>query len=570
MARYRADNDEKSPEEDQSWMDYLKSQSKGNPISDAMADMVEHGKSSGPDQCEYNPYDYEDPSEKPKDPKGPPFVSKVPPENDYGLFETPKIFKERGELEEWLQAQGQDMTNIEEDQSPAMSLTCKYASVQNVIAKYMLSFLMPIVIPEEEFGDLFRMTRVAASLGDIVDKDFHYKNDAKMQRAEAVNAVWMNKNNPKQRETGLFIFRVSSPGSELGAHTVYLQFLRGEEEKHYPSYAEYPVQLACTCPSFLFHGAQYYAVHDSYMYMPAFKPDDVAPKAQNIYVMHASPAYPKGRRYPGRGLNSRVCKHLLKVYELLGKLKIEAVYRKYPISGPPSKVINTDVWKDLMKFDFTEANIKQRLRADKVQVPAFFRREEITQSVINWFNDVWIPRTDDEKIKTLNDMVMYPEKIFFILVKEAYLKRSRGDKISDKLIDEGYKLMAQVVKEPEEETPQDVKMEHIPDSMVGKGTGPLDPTAPATPGVGTVPADKYIQEPEVVEPATKAVPSELAPTTLRKKRTPEERKEEERKKLRERGLSDSARRALKRFQDETVEPRKEKLRQVGKRPFLEE
>jgi hypothetical protein len=360
IARFRDDPDERAPDQDQSWMDYMKSKSDGVPPSSAAKDMLEHGTFMKSEEPIYNPYDYEDPSEKPKEPKGPPFVNEVPPQNDYGLFQLPKLFKEDGELKEWLQCQDQDFTENEQEQNPAISLTCKYATVEGVVGRYLLRN-MPIEVREHELDDLFRMTRVAATLEEILDKDVHYRNDAKLQRASQVNAVWINKNNPKQRESGYFIFRATTPGSKHGPHTVYLQFLRGEGEKEYKSYADYPVLVACTCPSFLWWGAQYYAVHDNYMYLPAFKPDDIAPKVQPPPQVPGSEQYPSVSTSTGRGLNFRVCKHLLKVYELVKAIRIETVYRKYPVSGPPSKIINTDVWKDLMKFDFTEANIKQRL-----------------------------------------------------------------------------------------------------------------------------------------------------------------------------------------------------------------
>jgi hypothetical protein len=189
----------------------------------------------------------------------------------------------------------------------------------------------------------------------------------------------------------------------------------------------------------------------------------------------------------------------------------------------------------------------------------------VTPSVKDWFDQVWTPRTEDQKVKVLNDLVAYPERIFFILLKEAFEKGTRGERISDRLVNEGFKLMAQVVKEPEKDVEEPEKPEHIPEEMVGQGTG-LGPP-------GDVPAENVIKD---VQPAIKEEPSDLAPTTLRKTTTPEERREERKKKLeedqkrlRERGITERAQRALKRFQDETVEPRKQKQRGLGKRPFFD-
>jgi len=569
LARYRADKDEHSPEETQSWMDYMQSQSDGLPLPETAKDLIEHSEGTGQEQVSYNPYDYTDPSDKPKETNGPPFVSEIPPETDIAVFQHPVLFKEDGDLEEWNKDQ-QDYTEDEQEQFPALSVTRKYATVQGVIAQYLMDS-MPIVVSEDEFDSLFRTTKLAASLDDVVDKDYHYLNSKKMTRSDSVSAVWINKGNAKHREKGFFQFRVSSPGSKTGPHTVYLQFLRGEEEKQYPSYAEYPVQLACTCASFLFHGAQYYAVHDGYMYMPAFRTDLVAPKPQNMYVLNKSEAYPNGRRTPGRGLNFRVCKHLLKVYELLGRMKIEAVYRKYPVTAPPSKLMNKDVWKEMMKFEFTEANIKQKLKAREIPIPTYYTRERFTPSVQDWFYQVWMPRNDDQKIKALHDLVEYPERIYFLLLKEAKMKRERGETISDRLIHEGYALMNQRVQEENDLPPEQIVAPDVPAEQ-------LQPGHISPPGEqSTKTVEEFIKEPEPVEDSTKPVPSELAPSMIKERPTPEdkrkqreEKRKEEQKALRERGLSEQARRALKRFQDETQEPRKEKLRQLGKRPFYEE
>jgi hypothetical protein len=538
IARFREDFDEKSPDEGKPWMDYILEKNVGPKPSIPAAKLLEHAKGMGEGQSIYNPYDYEDPSSAPKDPKGPPFISE--PLVDYGIYTTPKIFDEQGELDAWKGDREQDPTVPEEDQSPAMSLTCKFATVRKVIARHFLN-TVGINIFEDGYDDLFIRTKVAASMSEIVDKDYHYLNDRKMQRSDSVTALWANKGNIKDREKGYFIFKVSSPGSDSGTHTVYLQFLRGEDEKQYGSYSEYPVQLACTCPSFLFHGAQYYAVHDKYMYLPAMRTDVLPPKAPDVVVVHQSPAYPTGRKYPGRGLNFRVCKHLLKVYDTLKTMRIETTYRKYPITAPPSKIMNAEVWNDMMKFEFTEANIKQRLKANKPKIPAYFNRENITQSVIDWLNQVWIPRTDDQKIKALRDLVEYPERIFFILMKEAYLKRARGEYISDRLISEAYSLMSRVVQPENKETPQQVETEG-PVPELGKGTGAISP-----PG-GDLPADKFIQD---VEPATQETPSQIAPSTLRPKKKPFiDTLKERQEKLRERGIGERAKAVIKRFKGE--------------------
>jgi len=571
IARYRDDPDEKAPDQDQSWMDYMKSQAQGIPPSETAVNIFETGKGTESEFSQYNPYDYEDPSGKPKDPKGPPFENEIYPDTEYAIFDHPKVFKGQGELKDWYDVREQDYTTVEEDQNPAISITRKYASIQNVIARYVMDTI-PLIVSESEFNGLFMVHKVAASFNEILNKDFHYLNDRKLDRAGAVAPVWTNKGNKEQIDKGYFTFSVSSPGSKTGPHTVFIQLLKekGDEGKRPTSYTDHPIQLACTCPSFLYHGAQYYAVLDRYMYDPARRKDLVAPKSQGAYVVHKSEEYPMGRRYPGRGLNFRVCKHLVKVHEFLDKMKVEVVYREYPVTGPPSKIMNMSEWKRLMQFDFTEANIKQRLRGARPKIPVYFYNEKLTQSVIDWFDEVWMPRTEDQKVEVLKKLVEYPERIFFILLKEARLAIARGGRISDRLIAEGYDLMSRTVQPDNKQTPQQAEMPDVPEEEkeVGKGTGALAP-----PG-GEMPAGQFIKG---VEPAIKEKPEELAPTTLRKVLTPEEKRKqreekrkEEQEQLRERGLSDRARGALRRFQEETVEPRKQKKRELGKRPFYEE
>lgn len=130
-------------------------------------------------------------------------------------------------------------------------------------------------------------------------------------------------------------------------------------------------------------------------------------------------------------------------------------------------IMNKDVWKDLMKFPFTEEEIKKRLKSSYPKVPAYFNRESVTPAVIDWFNNTWFPRTDEQKLKSLKEFAMYPERVFFILIEEAYLKRKKGDHISNRLVDEGFDMMDKVVQEKNESKPQSIpETEELP---VGTG-----------------------------------------------------------------------------------------------------
>jgi hypothetical protein len=42
---------------------------------------------------------------------------------------------------------------------------------------------------------------------------------------------------------------------------------------------------------------------------------------------------------------------------------------------------------------------------------------------------------------------MFPERIYFLLIEEAYLKRQHGEYISKRLVDEGYDLMNNIIDE---------------------------------------------------------------------------------------------------------------------------
>lgn len=467
LARYFEEPGEYPPDMGKSWMEYLTDKSKSysdpdNPVND-MLKGKEHLDTSFNTT---NPYDYENPSDAPKDQKdSPTFENKIIEPTQVAYFDKPDSYSPGGILEDWWKVKEEDYTQDEDQQQPALSLTRKLAS--GTIPEELLTSFS---VPESEFFDFVMRSKIAASFNDIISKDFHYKNDLKMERAAKCVADWVNKNNAKQVERGLFVFRVTSPGSKYGAHSVYLQFLK-DENKPAGKYSDCPVHIGCTCPSFLFSGAQYYAVKDGYMYMPAFKPDLVAPKMQTVYTRSVSQQYPKGKMNPGRGLNSRVCKHILAVFEKLKNTPIEVHYKKYPITAPPSKIINKKVWKDLMKFEFTEKEVKKRLQSSSPKVPAYFNRESVTPSVIDWFKNTWFPRTDSEKIKSLREFAMYPERVFFILIEEAYLKRTQKQSISQLLVNEGYDMMAKVIQPENEAEPQAIP-EYAEET--GVGTGKID------------------------------------------------------------------------------------------------
>lgn len=499
LARWMEDpQDEQYFGDKKDWMTYLEDKSdplKGKHPGTAV-DMLEETDELGQPFSQYNPYDYQAPSNKPKSLKdGPPFINKVPHEIDFPLFMLPThMLEKHPSLKYWYDARREDWTTDEEEQRPAISLTRKYAQMDSVVAHHLMRH-MPVIVPLSYLDTDVGISKEAASMKEILNSDYHYKRNLKRERAGGCEVTWSNKNKESQLNKGFFSFRVRCPGSKSGAHTVMLQFLRSEEEKEAPQgYENYDVQLACTCPSFLFYGAQFYAVQGNYMYMPLFRPDLTAPRTPTQYTVHVSPRYPQGKRHPGRGLNFRVCKHILAVYEkFVRRARIKVPYADYPISGPPSKIINKDVWKKLMGFDFTEENIKQRIRQGKV--PKYFEREKVVSGIIDWFNNVWMPRSETQKLKALKGMVEYPERIFFILLKESFLQRKRGKYISNRLIEEGYELMKNTIRPESELEPEQKEVEETGvKEQIGKGVG-------ISPPGGKIPASEFIKTtPQATKP----------------------------------------------------------------------
>lgn len=493
LARYFERPGEYAPDQNMSWMEYLDEKTKISDPGDVIKDMVKDKETLNPPSINItNPYDYENPSDKPKDQMdSPPFENDIDTPTMFGVFNSPNNYGEQGPFKEWYKSREDDpdATQDEDEQQPAISLTRKRLASEGIPESFLDSFS----VPGSDFFKFVMRSKVAASINQIMGMDRHYKNPLKIQRASRCSVVWSNKNNPNQYEKGLFIFKVTSPESKGRPHNVYIQFLRNENLDA-TKYEDHTVHIGCTCPSFLYSGAQYYAVSGGYMYMPAFKPDLVAPKMQTQYTVSVSQKYPKGRRNPGRGLNSRVCKHVLAVFEEIKKMPNVEHYKKYPIYSPPNAQIDSKAWKQMMKFPFTEEEIKKRLLSSSPVVPAYFNRESVTPAVIDWFKNTWFPRTDSQKIKSLNEFKMFPERVFFILIEEAYLKRQNNEHISKLLVDTGYDLMAAIVQ-------PDVPVEGqvIPENDTGElGTGKFE-----VPGAEEETEDEDLQKDRFNEPVKK-------------------------------------------------------------------
>jgi hypothetical protein len=466
IARYREEPQNQGPfEHDKDWMTHLKDKSETSvspskvilkmmdkdKLKDVMKD-TDPGVST-------NPYDYADPNSAPKDQKGSaPFINEVPPEIDKGYYNRPEVFEEDKPLDYWRQVREQDWTQDEDQQSPAISLTRSPGA-----------------------GRCASMSKTAATLNGIVEKDAHYNKAEKMQKASSVSVNLIG--NKEKRAAGLYAFnaRSSSAGQDGNAskgkiRRVYFQFLKPSEgAKHIDNLLEYPVQISCNCESFLFHGAQYYALHGRYMYklgIPANRRNrNIAPTPRE--QVSSNRFTPRGENTPalerrvnmGRGINFKTCKHIIAAHNYLksnqdlvliekpSTPESKPAYESFSEFGPASPEINSKIWEDLFGFEFNKENIKRRVQKKKPAIPAHFRDRSVKKKFNEWIKAIWVPRTDEEKIKVLQTLVDHPEEIFLILLKDAYFT---GGATSNHLVDKSFDLMDRVIeaRTPKEDIPE--------------------------------------------------------------------------------------------------------------------
>jgi len=480
IARYREEPQNMGPyEQEEDWVTHLKNKSKVDALpSDVIMKMVDKDKFKSVMKdtkpgVSVNPYDYVDPNTAPKDQRdSAPFVNQIPAEIDQGFYNQPKVFKDESPLDYWEKVREEDWTEDEDQQSPAVSLTRSPGSGRSA------SFL-----------------KTANSLKDVISKDTHYNRPKKEERSLKVSVSLLS--NEEEKKSGLYRFSALSPDGEgrvrgkSGAKTVHLQFLRPKSGGgQLGSLLDYPVLISCNCDSFLYHGAQYYAILGRYIYKGGLvaktRDRNIAPTPRDQVS-----SYRFNRKNPGRGVNFRVCKHILAVYKFMEQntqdLKVDKVSEKFPYIGPVSPIINTKVWRDLFGFDF---NLEEVKRAVKSRKPIrHFREKTRKRKFIEWVRDVWLPRTDQEKIKVLETISNHPEEIFLIITRDGYY--SLG-KTSDYLIKYAFDIMDRVIQSgtPPEEVPE-------PEEGTPKGTGDVSPEG--------LPSDEQMQ---VIEESEEAEDSE--------------------------------------------------------------
>jgi len=482
---------------------------------DTNPDAVEQG--DGSEGAIYNILDYKDPSSQPKDQKGGPSAIykhlSVPSES--GHFTKAPIFEdELSSLKEWFKVRETDFTDKPEEQYPAMSLDNKLAS--SVLARYLLSM--------NSLSSEGGMLKTAVSLRDVRKNNttpLASKLDAKARRCSVIHS----KKDAASIKKGYFEFNVTDPSSSGDTKTVVFQFLKKPPKlgRKPTNFLDYDVEVACNCESFVWYGARYYAVKDKYMYMPMYSASVQNPKKK------LSPPNPTNvivNTGHGKGLNFRMCKHILAaMYYMIGRdnldefikadergelgptnWKATAYYKNYPYVGPPSKVINIDKWKQFFGFDYNLENVKKAIKQFRPKIPKFFKPSIYLNRIDDWIDKVWVNLDYLEKISVLDHYVVeHPEQIFYILLKDA--QKSKG-KVPDVLIDKAFEMMSKVIKpeggapegeepiEPEQGTGATTNLPETGEEAKEKSekekfkTQPISPTSPVAPTApGTVPSE---------------------------------------------------------------------------------
>lgn len=402
------------------FLEYLKEKSEGN------------GVPSG-DWSSYNPYDYKDPSSKAKKVEDAPFKQEIPV---FPVYNKPEVFERDTPLRHWQKARRRDWTKPPKDQSPAISEDRRYAS--DVVSEY--NFLrIPLEVLESELD----RQKIAATVSEVLNKDHHYKNDKKIQRAQKVAINWQNEGNTNETKKGKFRFSVKSSDSS-DSHTVIMQFMqsKGSSDKG-KRYVDLPVQFACSCPSFLWYGAQWYAVDEQYMYLPMLRKS----------VMPPTPHTQISRVAPGKGLNFRVCKHILSVYNEIKSWRLETHYKSLVKVSPVSKIMNPKEFERLLGVPFTYRDIVEVLTKPDPMTPKmrnFFRykvegskaQKKALSRLDRWYFTKYRKFPVSKKVDALKSYVNHPEEIFYLLLRDAVVNRGN---IPEDLIKEGVMLMSKVI-----------------------------------------------------------------------------------------------------------------------------
>jgi len=320
----------------------------------------------------------------------------------------------------------------------------KIASIRNVVAEYLLQH-MPIVAVLSDINETPSISKVAATLNEIVAKHRHYKLTLDYLRSKRVSVNWKKFNSTQGVKKGFVNFKATSDSGET--HSVFFQFMKDDDKDiistdQAKSYADLPVSMSCSCESFLFYGAQWYALQGMYMYMPALRRSILPPVTQNRI----------SRLESGKGLNFRVCKHILACYEEIKKWPVQTEFKRMIKYTPLSRIINPQQWKQSFGMEFSYKAIMGFLKKPKPlprAISNFFKykketadQKEALGALNDYFQDRWIRKSTTEKIQVLKAYVNHPEEIFYFLMREAY---SKSGNINDRLAKEGIILISKAI-----------------------------------------------------------------------------------------------------------------------------
>lgn len=437
LARYYADpQDSLNPTRDNvPFLEYLKQKSElPFNIGDTPGDSVPG--------VTYNPYYNPDPSSCPKDiGDSEVFVKNEP---THPLFNRPKVFEDDKSLDFWRRSRRRDWTKNPSQQQPAISIDRRHASVKRVLERY-LSQGIPVESFEKKSDDSLLRFKEGASLNQVLNKDFHYKNDKKIERASRVSVRWDNQANEKETKSGKFIWKTQSSSSNK-THTTIFQFTQHEnkgESKTNIRYIDLPMKFSCSCESFLWYGAQWYAIQGGYMYLPALRVSVMPPRSHTQI----------SRVRVGKGLNFRACKHILAVYNEIQSWTLKTEYKELIKVSPLSKIQNPEVFERFLGIPFTYQDIKEALQKRSPMTPKmrnFFRykvqgtklQKKALSKLDRWYFTKFRKMNDSQKIKALEAFVNHPEEIFYLMLRDAVVKNG---KISDNFIKEGIILMSKII-----------------------------------------------------------------------------------------------------------------------------
>jgi hypothetical protein len=303
----------------------------------------------------------------------------------------------------------------EEPQYPDISLDSKRAH-HRVIARYMRSFL----------------NKTAATLNEIIKKDTHRSHSQKATESLGCTVVDVSK--PSDKEKGKYTFRVKAADS-ANTRTTIFQFLKNTN-KDAKTLLDYPVMMGCSCPSFLWWGAQFYALSGKYMFLPMFRPSNRAPKPEDA----ASSVSPNGKINYGRGLGFTVCKHILASASTLKDVKIKTdESKKYRPSGPRQRIFNPTQWEksygvfgfsDILKLE-KSGRIPNALTQRVKQLENFEEVENFLTDEING----WKSWDDSKKINYIRNLVGHPDLTLYIMLRDYQINGKQSSLLRENLYD---------------------------------------------------------------------------------------------------------------------------------------